>query len=44
VEAPGTSGSLRIVFDTDRAGDTTSVRGRLDGRRIVLETARAWTS
>jgi pimeloyl-ACP methyl ester carboxylesterase len=44
VRAPGTSGDLRIVFATDRGGDTTSIQGRLDGRRIVLETARAWTS
>jgi hypothetical protein len=44
VEAPVASGTLHVVFDTDRASDVTLVRGRLDGRRIVLETDRAWSS
>ncbi|MGZ8593252.1 MAG: alpha/beta hydrolase [Actinomycetota bacterium] len=44
VEAPGVSGTLRVVFDTDRASDVTIIRGRLDGRRIELRATRAWTS
>jgi hypothetical protein len=44
VEAPGASGTMLVEFPTDRAGDTTIVRGNLDGRRLVLETAQAWTS
>lgn len=44
IEAPGISGTLHVAFDTDRSGDATLVRGRLGGRRIVLETDRAWTS
>ncbi len=43
VEAPGVSGTLHVVFDTDRASDVTIIRGHLDGRRIVLRAARAWT-
>jgi hypothetical protein len=44
VEGPGIAGRLRIVFDTDRAGDVTAVTGRLGGRRVVLAAAQAWTS
>jgi pimeloyl-ACP methyl ester carboxylesterase len=44
VQPPNATGTLRIVFDTDRASDVTLVGGRLGGRRIALETARAWTS
>ncbi len=44
VEAPSATGSLHVSFDTDRASDVTTIRGRLDGRRIVLEATRAWTS
>ncbi len=38
------SGSIRIRFGTDRFGHATSVRGVLDGKKIVLQTPRAWTS
>lgn len=41
VDAPETSGWLRIVFDTDRRGDLTRIRGRLEGRRATLVTDRA---
>jgi hypothetical protein len=44
VESAAVSGTLHVVFDTDRASDVTIIRGRLDGRRIELRTARAWTS
>jgi hypothetical protein len=44
VDAPGIAGRLRLVFATDRSSDVTTVTGTLDGRRISLETARAWTS
>ena len=44
IEGPGVAGTLHVAFDTDRSGDVTLVRGDLGGRRIVLETDRAWTS
>jgi hypothetical protein len=44
VLGPGASGTLLVEFPTDRAGDVTTVRGTLDGRLVVLETLRAWTS
>ena len=44
VDAPGVRGSLRLVFETDRSSDVTTITGALDGREISLTTARAWTS
>jgi pimeloyl-ACP methyl ester carboxylesterase len=44
VDGPGGSGILRMRFATDRANDVTTVRGRIGGRHLVLETAQAWTS
>ena len=44
VEARDGSGSLRIAFQTDRAGDVATLRGRLGGRRVEVVTERAWTS
>jgi pimeloyl-ACP methyl ester carboxylesterase len=44
VEGPGVAGRLRLSFPTDRSGDVTSITGVLNGRRIELQTARAWSS
>jgi hypothetical protein len=44
VEGPGVAGRLRLSFPTDRSGDVTTITGVLNGRRIELQTARAWSS
>jgi pimeloyl-ACP methyl ester carboxylesterase len=44
IDAAGIAGRLRLVFATDRSNDVTTVTGMLDGRRIAVTTARAWTS
>jgi len=40
VEEPDVSGTLRIVFGTDRRGVGTTITGRLGDHRIVPRDAR----